>query len=83
MVIFVENLQPLLICQNISTSASDILLFPQSYLLCRILTNYFEGSQLKGGVKTVLYPYCNVHPLNFCLKNEGITIEKGVSPENF
>ena len=74
MVIIVENLQPLLICQNISSSASDILLFPQSYLLCGILTNYFEGSQLKGGVKkkkTVLYPHCITSFELLFEKNEG------------
>ena len=62
MVIIVENLQPLLICQNISTSASDIFLFPQSYLLCGILTNYFEGSQLKGGVKNCTIPLLQCTP---------------------
>ena len=77
-VIIVENLQPLLICQNISSSASDILLFPQSYLLCGILTNYFEGSQWKGGVKKKLYyTLTAIHPLNFCLKKmKGVIIEK-------
>jgi len=71
-VIIVKNLQLLLICQNISSSATDILLFPQSYLLCGILTNYFEGLQLKGGVKKLYYTLTAIHPLNFCLKkNEG------------
>ena len=77
MVIIVENLQPLLICQNISRSASDIFLFPQSYLLCGILTNYFEGLQLKGGVKkTVLYPHCNTSFELLFEKMKGVIIEK-------
>lgn len=77
MVIIVENLQLLLICQNISSSATDILLFPQSYLLCGILTNYFEGLQLKGGVKkTVLYPHCNTSFELLFEKMKGVIIEK-------
>ena len=80
--IIVENLQPLLICQNISTSASDILFFPQFICFVENWPIIKEAHKWEDGVKACIYLHCSIHPLNFCLKNVGGHFLKKVSPES-